>query len=169
MEEGLESALLWHRLMGKKVLAVNQTGSPFLRVYAHCSKGMTGVTLLLINLSNTTEFDVTVRNEMNLNLQWGEDVQEGGSFLTNLKKTFAWIGRKASDTTDQRKEYHLTPKDGNLRSQIMLLNGIPLELNADESIPDLDPVMVDVNSPIVVAPLSIAFASFPKFEVAACV
>ncbi|KAJ9677509.1 hypothetical protein PVL29_022483 [Vitis rotundifolia] len=33
------SALLWHRLMGKGVLAVDSTASPFLRSYAHCSKG----------------------------------------------------------------------------------------------------------------------------------
>ena len=35
----LNSALLWHRLMGKGVLAVDSTASPFLRSYAHCSKG----------------------------------------------------------------------------------------------------------------------------------
>ncbi|XVF25107.1 hypothetical protein REPUB_Repub13aG0185500 [Reevesia pubescens] len=32
------SALLWHRLMGKVVLAVASDASPFLRSYAHCSK-----------------------------------------------------------------------------------------------------------------------------------
>jgi heparanase 1 len=33
------SALLWHRLMGKKVLGVSSDiSSPFLRTYAHCSK-----------------------------------------------------------------------------------------------------------------------------------
>lgn len=33
------SALLWHRLMGKGVLAVNTDASSYLRTYAHCSKG----------------------------------------------------------------------------------------------------------------------------------
>ncbi|XP_058070269.1 heparanase-like protein 1 [Magnolia sinica] len=162
------SALLWHRLMGKGVLAVNYSGSPFLRAYAHCSKGKAGVTLLLINLSNTTEFAVTIRNEMNLNHRVDEDVQREGSFMTGLKRTVAWVGRKASDVSDQREEYHLTPKDGYLRSQTMLLNGNPLELTEDGNIPALDPVLVDVSSPIAIAPLSIAFASLPKFESAAC-
>ncbi|PNX86585.1 heparanase-like protein 1-like, partial [Trifolium pratense] len=31
-------ALLWHRLMGSKVLSVSHEGSPYLRTYAHCSK-----------------------------------------------------------------------------------------------------------------------------------
>lgn len=35
----LNSALLWHRLMGKGVLAVGSDASPYLRAYAHCSKG----------------------------------------------------------------------------------------------------------------------------------
>ena len=34
----MNSALLWHRLMGTGVLAVNSDASPFLRSYAHCSK-----------------------------------------------------------------------------------------------------------------------------------
>ncbi|KAK1263807.1 Heparanase-like protein 1 [Acorus gramineus] len=32
------TALLWHRVMGKRVLGVEHGGSPFLRTYAHCSK-----------------------------------------------------------------------------------------------------------------------------------
>lgn len=35
----LNSALLWDRLMGTSVLAVNSDASPFFRSYAHCSKG----------------------------------------------------------------------------------------------------------------------------------
>lgn len=34
----MNSALLWHRLMGTGVLDVNSDASPFLRSYAHCSK-----------------------------------------------------------------------------------------------------------------------------------
>ncbi|XP_010546175.1 PREDICTED: heparanase-like protein 1 isoform X2 [Tarenaya hassleriana] len=37
------SALLWHRLMGKGVLAVQTDASPHLRAYAHCSKGRQAV------------------------------------------------------------------------------------------------------------------------------
>ncbi|EEF50784.1 conserved hypothetical protein [Ricinus communis] len=31
-------ALLWHRLMGKNVLATSYVGSPYLRAYSHCPK-----------------------------------------------------------------------------------------------------------------------------------
>ncbi|KAJ4713133.1 Heparanase-like protein [Melia azedarach] len=69
------SALLWHRLMGKGVLSIATDASPFLRSYAHCSKGRGGITLLLINLSNQTDYIVSVQN----------------------KKAVAWVGGKASD------------------------------------------------------------------------
>jgi len=39
------SALLWHRLMGKTVLATNHFGSPYLRTYTHCSKQKVNVKL----------------------------------------------------------------------------------------------------------------------------
>jgi len=39
-DDVLSSALLWHQLMGKTVLAANSdVFSPSLRTYAHCSKG----------------------------------------------------------------------------------------------------------------------------------
>ncbi|KAJ4713128.1 Heparanase-like protein [Melia azedarach] len=140
------SALLWHRLIGKGVLSVATDSSPFLRSYAHCSKGRGGITLLLINLSNQTDYIVSVQN----------------------KKAVAWVGGKASDEHLTREEYHLTPKDGHLQSQTMVLNGNPVELTEDKSIPRLDPVHVNVNSPISIAPLSIAFVVFPNFDAPAC-
>eukprot|EP00262_Sarcandra_glabra_P012043 TRINITY_DN3004_c0_g3_i1.p1 TRINITY_DN3004_c0_g3~~TRINITY_DN3004_c0_g3_i1.p1 ORF type:complete len:470 (-),score=63.06 TRINITY_DN3004_c0_g3_i1:64-1341(-) len=162
------SALLWHRLMGKGVLAVDYSGSPFLRSYAHCSRGKNGVTLLLINLSNTMEFRVTVQNGMNINLHNGGTIHSEGSFMRGLKKTFAWVGSRTSAETSKREEYHLTPKDGYLRSQTMVLNGIPLELTEDGGIPALEPVLVEVTSPIRITPLSIAFVTFPIFEAPVC-
>ncbi|CBI15157.3 unnamed protein product, partial [Vitis vinifera] len=136
------SALLWHRLMGKGVLAVDSTASPFLRSYAHCSKGKAGITLLLINLSNQTTFQINVENSMNLNFKADEQLF--------------------------REEYHLTPKDGYLRSQTMVLNGMPLELTDDGNIPSLNPVRLNLNAPIFINPLSIAFIAFPNFDAPAC-
>ncbi|RWR77247.1 Glycoside hydrolase [Cinnamomum micranthum f. kanehirae] len=162
------SALLWHRLMGKTVLSVDFSGSPFFRTYAHCSKGKDGITLLLINLSNRTEFLVTVRNNMNIDTHIEMKMRRDDSFSYVLKKTVAWVGRKTMEQAAQREEYHLTPKDGYLQSQTMVLNGRPLELSADGSIPTLDPVLADVQLPISVAPLSIAFVAFPKFEAPVC-
>lgn len=138
------SALLWHRLMGKGVLSVESKASPNLRVYAHCSKGQAGVTMILINLSKDDKFKI------NPNLQ-GE------------KKD----GAKTSGPS-HRDEYHLTPENGNLRSQTMLLNGKPLKLTGQDDIPSIDPNHVDINSPVLIAPESIAFVRYPNFHVPAC-
>ncbi|KAB1216789.1 Heparanase-like protein 1 [Morella rubra] len=164
------SALLWHRLMGKRVLAVDTDASPYLRSYAHCSKGRPGITLLLINLSNQTDFIISVENLMNMNLHAnGRKTQRENSFVHSLKKTVSWVGRKASDGPSYREEYHLTPKDGYLRSGIAVLNGIPLKLTDEEEIPTMHPVFNDLNSPLTISPLSIAFVVLPNFDAPACV
>ncbi|KAK1268478.1 Heparanase-like protein 1 [Acorus gramineus] len=162
------SALLWHRLMGKGVLPVDLSGSPYLRAYAHCSKQKPGISLLLINLSNSTTFSVTVQNDLNINVLTRGTLLRDGSFMHGLKRTIMWVGRKSSDGMEPREEYHLTPKDGDLHSQTMLLNGIPLELTEAGDIPPLNPVLVSVSSPVSVASLSIAFVVFPSFEARAC-
>ncbi|KAJ4713127.1 Heparanase-like protein [Melia azedarach] len=143
--------------------------SPFLRSYAHCSKGRGGITVLLINLSNDTAYIISVQNIKNMKLLVkGKDLNRESSFTRGLKRTVAWVGGKASDEHLTREEYHLTPKDGYLQSQTMVLNGIPVVLTEDKSIPRLDPVHVNVNSPIYIAPLSIAFIVFPNFDAPAC-
>ncbi|KAK7304670.1 hypothetical protein VNO77_42555 [Canavalia gladiata] len=164
------SALLWHRLMGKKVLAIStDISSPFLRTYAHCSKDRTGVTLLLINLSNQTRFILTVKNPVTASVEENEVATtiHKNSFFDNLKKTFSWVGTKGSEVTF-REEYHLTPQDDYLRTQTMVLNGIPLELTNEGDLPPLDPVRNNVRSPIYMAPLSIAFVVYPNFDASAC-
>lgn len=162
------SALLWDRLMGKGVLSVDSKASPYLRVYAHCSKRRAGITLLLINLSNKNEARITVQNGMNMNLHVEESNQREGYFTHGLKKSFSWLGRKASAGTASREEYHLTPDGGHLRSQTMALNGKPIMLTKAGDIPALDPILADEKSPVSVSPLSIAFVAFPKFEAGAC-
>lgn len=162
------SALLWHRLMGKGVLAVGSNASPFLRSYAHCSKGRAGITLLLINLSNQTDFIISVQNSMDMRLTVEENISGENSFVRDLKRSVSWVGSRASDEPLYREEYHLTAKDGNLQSRTMVLNGIPLELTEDENIPSLDPVRLDVNSPLYINPLSISFIVFPNFDAPAC-
>jgi heparanase 1 len=164
------SALLWHRLMGKGVLAVDTSASPYLRSYAHCSKGRAGITLLLINLSNHTDFIINVENHMNANLPTNERKIQTESHLTrSLKKTVAWVGRKASDGPLYREEYHLTPKDGHLQSATSVLNGIPLVLTDAGEVPKLNPILNSVKSPLYIAPLSIAFVVLPNFDAPACV
>ncbi|XP_059644837.1 heparanase-like protein 1 [Cornus florida] len=163
------SALLWHRLMGKEVLAVNTSSSPYLRSYAHCSKGRAGVTLLLINLSNQTKFHITVENSMGINLAIKEDTRHmDRSFWHGIKKRVAWVGSKALDGPIFREEYHLTPNNGNLRSKTVLLNGTPLEISGGGDIPSLNPVLVDISSLLYIPPLSIKFIALSHFEAKGC-
>lgn len=162
------SALLWHRLMGKGVLSIDISGSSYLRAYAHCGKQKGGIALLLLNLNRNMGFMVSVRNDLNVDLAEGQGIRRDNSFVHGLKRTVSWVGSKASDGLAKREEYHLTAQDGNPFARTMLLNGVPLELTADDDIPPFYPVQVSVNSPIYVAPLSIAFIAFPDFEAKAC-
>ncbi|XP_054824806.1 heparanase-like protein 1 [Prosopis cineraria] len=137
-------ALLWHRLMGTKVLSVNHEGSPYLRAYAHCSKNKAGVSVLLINMSNSTSFNVTVNIDMNL------------------------YPNQQVFNSEKREEYHLTPKDGNIQNDVVLLNGQVLSLTESKDIPSIEPVLVDPSSPINVAAHSIVFARFNNLNAPVC-
>ncbi|KAL3748558.1 hypothetical protein ACJRO7_009747 [Eucalyptus globulus] len=162
------SALLWHRLMGKRALAVSGDAPPSLRCYAHCLKGRAGVTLLLINLRNQTKFIITTQNSVqNLHVE-EPSVDKGSILIHGLKKTVSFVGQGPSRAPLFREEYHLTPQGGHLQSQTMLLNGSPLELTRDGAIPPLKPNLVHADSLISVSPLSIAFIVLPNFDVQAC-
>ncbi|CAI0560186.1 unnamed protein product, partial [Linum tenue] len=144
------SALLWHRLMGKTVLGVTTTASPYLRYYAHCSKGRAGITLLLINMSNNTDFIVKARSR------------------SNLKQNLQQTRSEVTDGSLFREEYHMSPKDGDLQSKTMLLNGIQLQLTEKEGIPNLQPIRSRLSSPLYISSLSISFIVFPNFDSPAC-
>ncbi|MED6219845.1 hypothetical protein PIB30_039504 [Stylosanthes scabra] len=133
---------------------VNGYCSPYLRTYAHCSKQGSGITLLLINMENSTSFNVSLVNDMNLFPE--EFASEGNRF--NLMSSL------------KREEYHLTPKDGNIQSDVVLLNGTPLKLTKSMEIPELKPKIVDAAaaSPIKVAPHSIVFVQINDFKAPAC-
>ncbi|XP_066363708.1 heparanase-like protein 1 [Miscanthus floridulus] len=80
------SALLWHRLMGNGVLSVDTNAPRQIRAYAHCRKQQQGITLLLINLSNTTGYNVTLQNDINVSLGKRPDFEKRSSFTHRLKK-----------------------------------------------------------------------------------
>nr|XP_043622179.1 heparanase-like protein 3 [Erigeron canadensis] len=145
------SALLWHRLMGKVVLATTYTGTKRLRSYAHCAKESDGMTLLLINLDGTTTIKVTLN-----------------TLLHSLAQIQLVTHDSKMDGSRIREEYHLTAKDNNLHSQIMMLNGKELTVNASGNIPRLEPLNVSSLEPIVVAPYSIVFAHIPYLTLDAC-
>ncbi|KAK8943405.1 Heparanase-like protein 1 [Platanthera guangdongensis] len=126
------------------------------------------ISLVLINLSNSTEFRIRIQKEMN-----GTNSME---CETRRRSLFPWF--EEDDTlrwngiirqSEQARGVSLTAKDGNLRSRTMLLNGRALQLTEFGQIPDLVPSHVDDdNSPILASPLSIVFAVIPGFDVKAC-
>ncbi|KAK9027266.1 hypothetical protein V6N11_067104 [Hibiscus sabdariffa] len=161
------SALLWHRLMGRNVLSTRFTGTEKIRSYTHCAKQSKGITLLLINLDNSTTVQAKLAFNSTLTLRhmhrsriWHHQHKIHKTITIKLPK-----GMAAKIT---REEYHLTAKDGNLQSQTMLLNGKVLSVNSSGIIPPLEPVYVISRKPIMVAPLSIVFAHMPGVIVPAC-
>ncbi|CAN6221921.1 unnamed protein product [Urochloa humidicola] len=177
------SALLWHRLMGTKVLATTFTGTNKIRAYAHCARDSPGITLLLINLSGNTKTQVSVIQTAAATQRHSHDAGRSNTTAHAASKLGGRRhGRKfghahahspglaaaAAAGGATRDEYHLTAKGGDLHSQVMLLNGRPLATGADGSIPRLEPVKVDASEPIAVAPYSIVFARIPHFDAPAC-
>jgi heparanase 1 len=89
----------------------------------------------------------------------------------NAKKEnrrFRYFPKLSEAAKLSREEYHLTPKDGNLQSQHMLLNGNVLATDANGGIPKLEPVQVEGTQPITVGPYSIVFCHIPSFYAPAC-
>ncbi|CAI9092664.1 OLC1v1027974C1 [Oldenlandia corymbosa var. corymbosa] len=149
------SALLWHRLMGINVLSTKLTAIKNLRAYAHCSKLSPGITVLFINLDGSTTIQIGLRVE-NATITNKPILRRNGNF-TRLKVE-----------SNMREEYHLTPKDGDIHSQTVLLNGKVLTIDRSGNIPPLKPVKVNPLSLVTVAPFSIVFAHIPNILVPAC-
>lgn len=181
------SALLWHRLMGRKVLSTSFSGTKKIRSYAHCSKQSVsyipfilhlifisgvielsdlvtyftlqkGITLLLINLDNST----TVHASVEFNRTWSLQHKH------NVHRTKIIKLSEASMDGNEREEYHLTAKDGNLHSQTVLLNGNILSVNSAGDIPPLDPLHINSTNAISVGPFSIVFVHMPHVILPAC-
>ncbi|CAL5400454.1 unnamed protein product [Camellia sinensis] len=154
-------ALLWNRLMGRNVLSTSFSGTKKIRAYAHCAKQSQGITLLLINLDNAT----TVQAQVALNdTSTVRHKHESRGHETKIMR----IPRVIKMSKMEREEYHLTAKDGNLHSQIMLLNGKILTVNSFGEIPPMEPVRVNSSEPVTVAPFSIVFAHIPNVVLPAC-
>ncbi|KAE8669053.1 Heparanase-like protein 3 [Hibiscus syriacus] len=161
------SALLWHRLMGRNVLSTSFNGTEKIRSYTHCAKQSKGITVLLINLDNST----TVRAKLAFNstLTLRHMYRSRISHHKHrIHKTTIIKLPKGIYSRLRREEYHLTAKDGNLQSQTMLLNGKVLSVNSSGIIPPLEPLHVISAKPIMVAPLSIVFVHMPGVIVPAC-
>ncbi|XVE53586.1 hypothetical protein DITRI_Ditri03aG0014400 [Diplodiscus trichospermus] len=160
------SALLWHRLMGSIVLSTSFTGTKSVRAYAHCSKQSQGITLLLVNLNASTTVQVRVSTATSAS-NGGLSLQQRGGGAPRIN--FATMSRNSKTNADSsREEYHLTAKDGNLHNQNVVLNGKILALNSSGGIPSMEPIMMSMLDPIIVAPFSIVFSHIPSIKLPAC-
>nr|XP_012466364.1 unnamed protein product [Gossypium raimondii] len=148
-------ALLWHRLMGSIVLAVTQESNPNLRVYAHCAKKKPGISIIFINLSNDSTFDVTLSRyeHRRRNLRPTDAAKTNFEFTSHLN----------------REEYHLTALGENIQGQIVLLNDVPMVLTDTFDIPAMDPKLVNASTPISVAAHSIVYVTIRDFHAPVCV
>ncbi|XP_052875036.1 heparanase-like protein 1 [Gossypium arboreum] len=147
-------ALLWHMLMGSTVLAVTQLSNPNLSVYAHCAKKKAGITIIFINMSKDSSFNVTLSNyeHQSRNLR-STDV---------AKPNFEFRGSK------DREEYHLAALAGNIQGQIVLLNDVPMVPTETFDIPVMEPKLVNASTPISISAHSIVYVTIRDFQALAC-
>ncbi|TYI08698.1 hypothetical protein ES332_A09G018600v1 [Gossypium tomentosum] len=145
-------ALLLHRLMGSTVLAVTQESNPNLRVYAHCAKKKPGISIIFINLSKDSSFNVTLSNY---------EHQSRNSRSTDVAKP-EFRGSK------DREEYHLAALAGNIQGQIVLLNDVPMVPTETFDIPTMEPKLVNASTPISIAAHSIVYVTIRDFQAPAC-
>ncbi|XWS70760.1 hypothetical protein CRYUN_Cryun03dG0076600 [Craigia yunnanensis] len=159
-------ALLWHRLIGRNDLSTSFAGTKNIRSYTLC-KTTKGITLLLINLDNSTTVQAKLAFNSTMTL-----LHKHKSLTLHHKhkshKTTIIRLPQGTDAEIRREEYHLAVKDGTLHSQTMLLNGNLLSVNSSGIILPLEPLHVNSLKPIMVAPLSIVFIHMPDVIVPAC-
>ncbi|XVF43763.1 hypothetical protein PTKIN_Ptkin02bG0066300 [Pterospermum kingtungense] len=151
-------ALLWHKLMGSTILSVTQEVDSNLHVYAHCAKKKaTGISLPFINLSKKKTFNVTLSNDENLYTMRHNQESKGVT-----RSGFEFRGYK------KEEEYHLTPHDKNILSDIVLLNGVPLVPIDSLDILRIYPKLADASAPILIAPHSIIYVIVKDFHASGC-
>ncbi|KAL3532271.1 hypothetical protein ACH5RR_005792 [Cinchona calisaya] len=155
------SALLWHQLMGRNVLSTNFTGTKKIRAYAHCAKQSRGITLLLINLDGNTSVQVKLVHN-------GTVAPRHNKHRHPPRTKYIQLPQHKKTGLFTRDEYHLTAKDGDIHSQIMLLNGKELTVDKYGNIPQMIPQSANVSEPVTVAPYSIVFAHIPYIILQAC-
>ncbi|KAL2500652.1 Heparanase-like protein 3 [Forsythia ovata] len=115
-----------------------------------------GITLLLINLDSNTTVQATV------------DFNGTSAYVHGHRRTVVEKHHCKEPAETIREEYHLTPKDGNIQSQTVLLNGKPLIIDSSGAIPALDPMTVPSSKPITIVPRSIVFVHMPNVSLPAC-
>jgi len=142
------SFLLFSRLMGKEVLQASSTDSPNnLRIYSHCTKNTKGgVTMLVINLSETDSFTI-------------DDISVGNRNLLETVREEYILSSSYDIATSTLQEV--------LGSKNILLNKKPLVVKQNK-VPELLP-KISFEKTLVVEPLTYGFVVFPHAKNSACV
>ena len=104
-------------------------------------------------MSKDNSFNVTLSNDENLHT-----TRRNLKSTRNIKSGFEFRGYQ------NREEYHLTPLAGDIQSNIILLNDIPLALTNSLHIPAMDPKLVDASTPIFVVAHSIVYVTIRDFH-----
>ena len=135
--------------MGVKVLQLIPDKSVTdLRAYSHCSGYAGGVTVLLINLSNTTAISV---NEI-------VTKTVGDLLALGSRQEYVFSSSEAA-SGDEIKI---------LQSKKVLLNGVLLQVDSDFTVPMLSPVVISDDRPLIMAPLTYGFFVFPDAGLSVC-
>jgi len=157
--------LAWSRLMGREVLHVSRgqaASAATLRAYAHCmapsapSFNPGGITLVLINLSNSTSVQATL-------------------YTTERRDLLSLPREEYLFSSACRGQVDESLGDGaQIRAMLacrqVLLNGAPLLVGEDGTIPAIKsaPVRGASERPLVIKPLTYGFVSIPRAKAAAC-
>jgi hypothetical protein len=151
------ATLLWKRLMGGRVLAVQGDEEPGreLRAYAHCA----------VLPSNTTHQPSTAPGAVAvalINLRRDPTPVD----LRVLEGTAS--AQHAAAPQQRREVYILTTVEGSFTGHRAALNGRELKLDAGGVLPALEPNVEAGGPPLVMPPLSVAFVVLPGATATAC-
>ena len=132
--------LLWKRLVGQKVLSVDQPLEATTRAYAFCSTpsaptSLGSAVLVLINLA---EEEVCYSSP--------EGTTPGSNLIV----------------------YTLTPGAGGVESSSILFNGVPLALDSSGKVPAIIGKAVPSSDGITLPPLSVVFVLLPIQDLQVC-
>ncbi|KAL3520568.1 hypothetical protein ACH5RR_018717 [Cinchona calisaya] len=153
------SIVMIEALEGSLMIPMNSTKK--IRAYAHCAKQSRGFTLLLINLDGNTSVQVKLAHN-------GTIADRRNKHRHPPRTKYIQLPRHKKTGSFTRDEYHLTGKDGDIHSQIMLLNGNELTVDKYENIPQRIPQSANASEPVTVAPYSIVSAYIPYIIFQAC-
>jgi hypothetical protein len=139
----------------RSILRLVSPGSPSddLRMYAHCTKSGPSGSLSLLFLNFGSHDDHV--HFVDLKTLLPSDKERGPT--------------SSSSRASKRHVYELTSATGSIHSQRVRLNGKVLRLSqGDRSLPQMNPVILNTDTPLKLQPQTMTFVVLPHAEVPAC-